>query len=302
MKKILIYCLFLNFFIISCQNKIQFHEYFLDLFDIEPVPTEFTAYTLLKNNPIQKNINYLVVPWTSLINRNELDKVPNIKLNGGFTVCQHIKFEKIIPILKKIGINVLFAPHVTKKYEGITVLPFPHLAVNGIDPALKKDILYSFIGFKNTHWTRDEIFKMHHIKNSIIIERKEWHFWINKKNSEQLKLKQEKEKKEYQDVLSRSIFSLCPRGTGASTIRFWESLQAGSIPILISDDMKLPSFFDWESCLIKIKEKDVKKIPGILSKISKEAYTRMIDNCLKAYKLFSEKNFISAIKNYYDEK
>lgn len=294
MKKILFsFCI-----VINCYPLIL-HEYYLDLFKYEPLATEFTAYKLLKKKPIEKNINYLAIPWSVLINRNELNKIPDIKLNGGFTICQHIKYEKIIPILKKIGIDTLFTPHVYKRYTDITVLPFPHLAVNGITPAKNKDIFYSFIGLKSSHWTRKEIFSMKHPKNSCIIERKDWHFWINKKNSEELKSRQEREKNEYQSILSRSIFSLCPRGTGASTIRFWESLQAGSIPVLISDDMQLPKEYDWQNCIIKISENNVKKIPEILSKIPKKRYKLMMLNCLEAYELFSEKNFIKTINDYY---
>ncbi|MDR3647101.1 MAG: exostosin family protein [Candidatus Babeliales bacterium] len=294
----------LIFFLLSCLvsntiNSLIFHEYYLDLFKEEPVPTEYLAYKLLKKNPIKKNINYLAVPWTQLIHKNQLDKAPNIKLNGGFTICQHIDYEKIMPILEKIGINVLFAPHVNKQYKNITVLPFAHVAVNGISPRLNKDIFYSFIGLERTHWTRKEIFNMKHSKNTVIIERKDWHFWINKQNSKELELRQNKEKKEYQDVLARSIFSLCPRGTGASTIRFWESLKSGSVPVLIADDMMLPAGFDWNSCIIKLEEKNVKNIPTILSNISAEKYTQMSINCIKAYSLFSGKNFVRTIRDYF---
>jgi hypothetical protein len=103
------------------------------------------------------------------------------------------------------------------------------------------------------------------------------------------------------DVLSRSRFSLCPRGTGASTIRFWESLQAGAIPVLIGDDMILPKNFDWDACTITIAAEDISNIPFILNKISTEQEATMKKNCLIAYKLFAEKNFISIIKKTYNQ-
>lgn len=126
-------------------------------FLVDKIESEYTAYRLLKKNPINKNITYLAVPWTPFINKNiDFNKViPEIFLGQGFTICQHIKFDKIIDILKKLGINVLFTPHVEKGkvYSGITVLPMPHVAVNASGSAANKDILYSFIGY-DTHPVR----------------------------------------------------------------------------------------------------------------------------------------------------
>jgi len=172
-------------------------------------------------------------------------------------------------------------------------LPFPHYAINGVDPAEKKDIWFSFIGF-NTHPTRTKLFQLARRKDVIIIKRNNWHFYQNTQQKEQ-------EKKEYQDILARSRFSICPRGTGASTIRFWESLQAGSIPVLISDAMVLPDLFDWNSCIIRVAEDEVTNIYEILSKISLKQEKEMRENCLRCYRLFSEENFVSVIRHYYEK-
>jgi FkbM family methyltransferase len=277
----------------SSDNTMTIYSYFSDLFTQDSVTTEAYVYELLKQNSLPLACNYLAVPWAVLINSNKLDQMPSITIQGGFTICQHIRFEKIIPILKKIGIDVLFTPHVCKekKYDGITVLPFPHYAVNGIDSAPIKDIWYSFIG-ANTHFTRSQIFKIPSTHNIIIKERKSWHFSRNKEI-------QEAEEKEYKDILSRSRFSLCPRGTGPSTIRFWESLQAGAIPVLISDSMSLPEGIDWHECIIQVQECDVTKIEEYLSSISIEKESILRENCLNAYKAFSGPNFISPILRTY---
>lgn len=273
-------------------NSMKLHEYAIDLFDKEQVKTEYTAYRLLKSNPIAKEVNYLVIPWSVLINEKKLHLVPNIKLNGGFTICQHVHYEKIIPILKKMGINVLFTPHVNKVHKEMTVLSFPHLAVNSKAQSLPKDIYYSFIGF-NTHPTRVKIFKMKHPKNSLIIQRKQWHF--NEVNAN-IKLH---EKNEYEDVLLRTRFSLCPRGVGASTLRFWESLKAGSIPVLIADDMSLPAGFDWNRCVVRILEKDILKFGTVLANISKQKEEQMRKDCLLAYSLFADNNFVKVVRDFY---
>lgn len=38
---------------------------------------------------------------------------------------------------------------------------------------------------------------------------------------------------EYRSVLQRSSFTLCPVGTGDDNFRFWEAIEAGSIPIVV---------------------------------------------------------------------
>jgi len=279
--------------IAETDNQMIFHEYFVDLFKQEALPTEYTAYQLLKLSPLKIAVNYLVVPWSVLINSNQLHIVPRIKLSGGFTICQHIKFEQIIPLLKEIGIDTLFTPHAVKGkvYEGIVVVPFPHLPVNAPEAAETKDIWYSFIGF-NTDWTRSQIFKMPHIAKVIIKERKKWHFWASPEQ-------REVEANEYKNVLARSRFSLCPRGTGPSTPRFWESLKAGSIPVLIADDMALPNWIDWKSCIIRIPEKQVERIPYFLENISIQQEYEMRRSCKQCFEQFSGTNFVSVIREYY---
>ena len=275
---------------IRSNNQMVIQSALTELFARDSVTTEKIAYELLKENPLACACTYVAIPWAVLINTNKLNKVPALQCKGGCTVCQHIQFEKIIPTLKKMGIQTLFTPHVCKgkKYSGITVLPFPHYAVNGIQPAAVKDIWFSFIGF-DTHKTRREIFKIANTDNIYIKERRSWHFSTDQK-------RRAEEKKEYQDVLSRSRFSLCPRGTGASTLRFWESLQAGAIPVLIADAMTLPEGVNWNECIIQIPESDVSKIKEILSLIPADKEDTMRANCLKAYEEFSGPNFISPIK------
>ncbi len=288
-------------FILDAKNSsrkpsMAIHEYHVELFKNDPVSTEYNAYKLLKDKPLVANVNYVAIPWAVLINSKKLDLVPKIKLNGGFTICQHIRYEQIIPLLVEMGVEVLFTPHAskTKVYDKIKVVPFPHFAVNGIDTPEHKDVIYSFVGVKFTHPTRAQILQMKPLKTAILIERKKWHFW-------QAAAQQEREKNEYQQVLARSRFSLCPRGTGPSTLRFWESLQAGAIPVLIADDTVLPDGIDWNQCIIQVAEKDVQRINTIISNVSITQEKEMRKNCITAYHLFSGQNFVSNIRLYYSK-
>lgn len=284
-------------------NAMIIHEYFKDIFAFNalspknncPMQTETLAYQLLKKFPLTVTINYLAIPWYSVTKRY-LEQVPTIQLHGGFTISHGIDFLKIVPTLNKIGINVLFATHTPKhlafkKVNNVLIVPFPHAPLFIIEPNKKKDLLYSFIGAE-THPVRKKIFDMKHIKNSVIKRRNKWHPF-----SEEY----EKYTKEYSNILSRSRFSLCPRGTGPNSIRFWESLHAGAIPILLSDEMTLPLGFDWTNCFVQIPEKEVDNFKEILKKISPAEEEKMRDRCYNAAKAFSYDNFINPIRIYYNE-
>ena len=83
------------------------------------------------------------------------------------------------------------------------------------------------------------------------------------------------------DAMYRSFTSLCPRGAGLSSERFFEAMCMGRIPILISDNCTLPleDSIDWDSCILRISEDGVKNIGNILesfmSKYDNPALMRM---------------------------
>lgn len=292
MKKLFLIGLFYH--MLSNAGMIM-HEYFVDKFTNDPVPTEYTTYQLLKRKPLEnEKATYCAVSWSFLINNKKLHLLEGLRFNGGFTVCQHVGFEQIIPVLKKIGIDVLFSPHVDvgKKYDGIKVIPFPQFPVNGADPASKKDIFYSFVGAIWRPSIREKIMELPRYEDVYVKERQQWHFWDVDK---------EKHKHEYQDVLARSRYSLCPRGVEISTVRFWESLQAGAIPVLFGRQWVLPETFDWKSCVVFVEEEDIENLYDILKAIPAEREMQMRANCIKAHKQFSKDNFVSVIRHYYDD-
>jgi hypothetical protein len=69
---------------------------------------------------------------------------------------------------------------------------------------------------------------------------------------------------EYADALRRCRFFLCPRGNGIGSVRLFETMQAGRVPVIISDQFVLPRGIDWGSCSIVIRERDIAYIPKIL--------------------------------------
>ena len=264
-----------------------------DLWTQEAIPTEYSAFKLLRDNPVRANTHYLAAPWSVLLNTRPqfFNNSQKPKTKNGFTICQHISYAKIIPYLKQCGITTLFTPHASKNHSSITILPFPHHAVNGVNPA-NKDIFCSFVGCLITHATRKIIWNTRPNQSDVkIIRRHAWHYEGTDRLNHEI---------EYKNILARSRFSLCPRGTGASTIRFWESLQAGAIPILISDAMRLPLGWDWHQTIIRLPESDTSKWPQITKDITPKHEKIMRQNCLKAFKCFSGKNLVSNIRLFFE--
>ena len=66
------------------------------------------------------------------------------------------------------------------------------------------------------------------------------------------------------NACSRSLFVLCPRGVGASSIRLFEVMSMGRAPVVISDNWIPPFGANWDEFLIKIPEDDLAAIPTIL--------------------------------------
>jgi len=71
----------------------------------------------------------------------------------------------------------------------------------------------------------------------------------------------------YADVLRRSKFVLCPRGSGTSSIRLFETLRAGRVPIIISDQWVPPEGPNWSTCALQVRERNVADIPNLASDI-----------------------------------
>lgn len=70
----------------------------------------------------------------------------------------------------------------------------------------------------------------------------------------------------YADDLSRVRFALCPKGNGLGTIRFYEALETGRVPVVISDRWMPPADIDWSRCMIRVPESEIAELPKILAR------------------------------------
>ena len=75
----------------------------------------------------------------------------------------------------------------------------------------------------------------------------------------------------YLDLMRRSKFVLCPRGWGASSIRIFETMACGRVPVIISDNWfkgwRRPERCNWSDFSVSVPEHSVSSIPQRLRAI-----------------------------------
>mgnify|MGYP001196384116 CR=1 FL=1 len=285
-----------------------------------PVITEQTFYNQSKGLK-----NYLGFPWATILDKRYHPRVifnilsREINVNKAYiTCCQHIYFRILIPLFKALGVRVLYTPHKVigeDRIHDIQIKPCPLYAVNIENPErnkifigkdlmkLERKYLYSFQGAWDGLYISDirkRIFGIKSSNNIFIKYIGRWHFnelvyspnQNANKNVSVVSPGHNKDKKDYNELLLASRYSLCPSGSGPNSIRLWESLAVGTIPIILADTLELPEHKYWDKAVLRVKEKDLGKLDEILSKIDSVEETRMRSYCLKIYAHFRS-NFIN---------
>ena len=187
------------------------------------------------------------------------------------TVCQHIHWVGILEQARFLGISDIHLSHKDSKSANVqrekgysfNLHGWPLIAVNhvvkersqGLEvfPPEQKKILASFIGANMPHYRSDIRIKLFESaknsrRNDVVVDLgKEWHFnktvydeqVLNKPVGSQDKLTEKDKTISYNRAISDSKFSLCPEGAGPNTLRLWESIAVGVVPVLFSDDLSI---------------------------------------------------------------
>ena len=298
--------------------------YYYDYDWQKPVITEYRIFKLFYQKKILLS-NYFAFPWATffddyyknkknLLNILSQFKVQNNKNDNCFTVIQHIHFRKFLDIIKNINITHIFTPHkmigdeiLEAKYN-IKIIPISLFPIqnnqNKIIDINKRKYLTSFIGYyspKNyLSNIREQIFKKFKYDDCLIIQTNEWHYQnivYNNFNIENIK-----NKELYTDTLSNSKFSLCPSGSGPNSIRIWESMSFGSIPVILADTLILPEIpnINYSDYFILWKETEIDKLYDYLKNFDIEKMNKMSENCITLYESdFSQCTMHNSIDYYF---
>jgi Exostosin family len=272
---------------------------------------------------------YLGLPWATFIDKKifpeDILKSVKVKISGirhalaefGFelkihTVCQHVYWKECIDTWINLGVDDIWLSHATENLtsKNFSIHPWPLFAVNiedldrniGISigkPAPEKKYLASFIGaFIDHYLTNDRLKLMNFSKEPdfYIKVLDKWHFedivYKHQVNNEDLDLcyKIDETVKTYNQVMSDSIFALCPSGAGPNSLRLWEALAVGVIPVLIGSIPAMPkggslSKIDWNEIILTISDSDLSNLPNFLRSIDIEEINKRQKLAIEAYNL-----------------
>jgi hypothetical protein len=125
------------------------------------------------------------------------------------------------------------------------------------DLARAPDLLFSFVG-SLSHRVRRDVLALRD-ERAVIRHVKRFTFYDSSSPDYVSKREQ------YSETLVRSKFVLCPRGKGTSSIRLYEVLAAGRVPVIISDEWVAPDGPDWDRCSLRWPEAAVTELPLVLA-------------------------------------
>ena len=75
----------------------------------------------------------------------------------------------------------------------------------------------------------------------------------------------------YAEVAKASKFVLCPRGLSVSSIRLFETMRMGRVPVILADDWAAPTGPKWEKFTVWMREKDFAEVPRALEQLEAKA-------------------------------
>lgn len=128
-----------------------------------------------------------------------------------------------------------------------------------------RQFLFSFIGATRHAAVRKDIVSLSH--PSAFLEDSTWWYTTTDKSESIARAY----KARYVDSIARSRFVLCPRGLGASSVRLFDVMRMGRVPVILSDEWLAPEGPDWSSFSVRVPERDVWTLPDLLEKLAPDA-------------------------------
>jgi hypothetical protein len=100
---------------------------------------------------------------------------------------------------------------------------------------------------------------------------------------------------DFTDNMKTSEFVFCPRGNGNFSIRFYEALFSGRIPVVVESDSELPfeNLIQWNNYIVMTTEDNL--IKDIVSFYEKNDLTLIQQQCKKIFQEYFIDNFVSII-------
>ncbi|MEP0391851.1 MAG: exostosin family protein [Erythrobacter sp.] len=180
------------------------------------------------------------------------------------TVSQHIRTRECADLFSEAGVTDLYWSHCVKGqtnfpgYLDTQIHPFPLYPVQQLvrdeaDFDRQRMYLFSFVGARGAGnyltETRNHIIDLLSTDpRGLVVSRDNWHYnktvydaqILGRVAEDSKGIVNEDRSAEFRRIMDESVFSLCPSGTGPNSIRLWESLLNGSIPVILADTWQVP--------------------------------------------------------------
>ena len=276
----------------------------------KPNITELTAFLSHQNNPDKYlGIPWASLIDSGLIENYyteihyKASFLEKVSFQSTHTVCQHVYWHEAASTWHGLGITDVWLSHAAENgvrpgsNKAAVDLPrvhaWPLYAVNVDDSARRKGLalgkdprskkyLASFIGAHMPHYLSDSRLRLEFLRKNpnfyIKITGDQWHFdgivYGHQVEGKPLAdvYQIDDSVTEYNRVLSDSVFALCPAGAGRNTIRLWEAMAVGAVPVLLDEPPLFPQRgslppIDWDKIVIQLSIEDIPDLPLILRRI-----------------------------------
>ena len=241
-------------------NMVFFEEFFMHYF---------------KENQKETSWVYLPVMWTSFYIKRKYGTAPMQDLQNWlnsldrdkkyFTVLQYD--DGILQNIEGLDILIFGAGGGGKGTisENNLGTPIPLICQPGPRIYKERNTFCSFVGTTKNHSIRKQIANLFS-KEFVIHDNIGYDMFVR--------------------TMERSVFSLCPRGYGATSFRICESLQHGSIPVYVYDKSWLPfaDEFNFDDIGIRIHQTKIPQIYDILRSKTGEEIEQYLINGARIYK------------------
>jgi hypothetical protein len=179
----------------------------------------------------------------------------------------------VIPFLPGVYVNITkrwYSPRRT--VTGFYLQQFNLDFIPFVSSLADCDYLFCFVGSARTHPVRSRLMSLRHPRayledtsTAVPPARKKQPFLMIDYSHDA--------RTHYGDIIARSKFVLCPRGYACSSWRLFETMKAGRVPVIISDQWVPPAGPAWESFSIRVRQNRVAQIPDILEHYKSSAAT-----------------------------
>ena len=229
------------------------------------------------------------------------------------SVCQHIFWREATPWIRSAGVSDLWISHKEKgldQEQDLRLHSWSLYAVNDRDPARRQGLNFmpieqrpvfaSFSGAHMKHYlsdVRQRMASLGELEGYQVTIKDMWHFNKVVYNFQVFGDESKKdaiesdEVRSYNDLLSHTRFSLCPVGAGPNTLRLWESLAVGAIPVVLSDRHELPDLerllpgedLTWDQVVVLQPETELDQLDARLKAIGGDERHRRQRLCRLVY-------------------